>query len=369
MSPHAFALLRWAGGGVVARPSMTGHLTGWHDAEGRPAARPVPHPAGMRRSDRRHPGAGATTTDRAAAHHGDRPPSLSSRRAFTRRTVPGKRMCDARVDLRSGSRRIVGGHRSPAGGLRGRGARTRAGPARIGIRPQPLAERRPCSALAGTPGREYEAISVPLKRYWTTRVDGRRDVQARRGRLARTVRRAGHRCVPARAEQHAGGGTWHGAHQVRPGARRHPRRGAESRVQCSRAERRPAGDLLVGADGIYSQTRAWLFGALPHRENPHHTYRWRGHFRLADTDVDPEAETEVFGGRAFFGTIPTGDGRAYWFASGPGINSVDDFMATLRVMGAHATCHGRSRPVPRTRFSRPGFWISPSRRRGGLGDG
>jgi 2-polyprenyl-6-methoxyphenol hydroxylase-like FAD-dependent oxidoreductase len=72
-----------------------------------------------------------------------------------------------------------------------------------------------------------------------------------------------------------------------------------------------------------------------------------------DTDVDPEAETEVFGGRAFFGTIPTGDGRAYWFASGPGIDSVHDFMATY---GSWGRTH-----VPRTIAATAQDEIQPTR--------
>jgi FAD-dependent urate hydroxylase len=114
-----------------------------------------------------------------------------------------------------------------------------------------------------------------------------------------------------------------------------------------------AGDVLIGADGIYSRTRTCLYGPLPHRENPHHTYRWRGNIRLADTDVDPEAETEVFGGRAFFGTIPTGQGRAYWFASGPGINTLHDFVACY---GAWEQTH-----VPGTIAASAGDEIQPTK--------
>jgi 2-polyprenyl-6-methoxyphenol hydroxylase-like FAD-dependent oxidoreductase len=174
--------------------------------------------------------------------------------------------------------------------------------------------------------REYEAISVRLRRYWTLASNGdviyRREVEDwpdRFGAPATGVYRRELSGMLADAL---------GTEHIRFGCELVDVREERSSVMCTLADgAEVVGDLLVGADGIYSQTRACLYGPLPHRENPHHAFRWRGSFRLADTDVDPEAETEVFGGRAFFGTIPTGDGRAYWFASGPGIDTVDDFMA------------------------------------------
>jgi 2-polyprenyl-6-methoxyphenol hydroxylase-like FAD-dependent oxidoreductase len=200
---------------------------------------------------------------------------------------------------------------------------------------------------------EYEAISVPLKRYWTIASTG--DVMYRRD-VADWPERFG---APAtgvyRRELSSMLAAALGTEHIRFGQELVDIRDEGHRVVCVLASGEEAvGDLLIGADGIYSQTREWLFGALPHRENPHHTYRWRGHFRLADsTDVDPEAETEVFGGRAFFGTIPTGDGGAYWFASGPGINSVEDFMATY---GSWEHSH-----VPRTIAASGGDEILPTR--------
>lgn len=100
------------------------------------------------------------------------------------------------------------------------------------------------------------------------------------------------------------------------------------------------GDIMIGADGIHSTTRASLYGELPYRENPHHAHRWRGLVKLSDTDIDPNAETEVFGGRSFFGTIPVGHGLAYCFASGPGIEDKGEFMARY---GSWKNTH-----VPRT---------------------
>jgi 2-polyprenyl-6-methoxyphenol hydroxylase-like FAD-dependent oxidoreductase len=199
---------------------------------------------------------------------------------------------------------------------------------------------------------EYAAISVPLKRYWTIASTGdvmyERDVSdwsERFGAPATGVYRRDLSGMLAEAL---------GTEHIRFGQELVDIRDEGGRVVCVLAGGEElVGDLLIGADGIYSQTRAWLFGPLRHRENPHHAYRWRGHFLLADTEVDPEAETEVFGGRAFFGTIPTGEGRAYWFASGPGIDSVDDFMATY---GSWEHTH-----VPRTIEASSGEEILPTR--------
>jgi 2-polyprenyl-6-methoxyphenol hydroxylase-like FAD-dependent oxidoreductase len=173
---------------------------------------------------------------------------------------------------------------------------------------------------------EFEKVSVPLRRYWTLASTGevtyKRDVvdwAERFGAPATGVYRRELSGMLADAL---------GMEHIRFGRELVDVRNERSRVVCALADGEElAGDLLIGADGIHSKTRTRLFGALPHRENPHHAFRWRGLVRLADTDIDPHAETEVFGGRAFFGTIPVGDGRAYWFASGPGIDDLDDFMA------------------------------------------
>lgn len=193
---------------------------------------------------------------------------------------------------------------------------------------------------------------MPLKRYWTIASTGdvmyQRDVadwSERYGAPATGVYRRELSSMLADAL---------GTEQIRFGQELVDVRDEGHRVVAVLADgAEVVGDLLVGADGIHSETRTRLFGSLPHRANPHHTYRWRGHFRLADTDVDPEAETEVFGGRAFFGTIPIGDGRAYWFASGPGIDSVDDFMA---MYGSWEHTH-----VPRTIAASAQDEIQPTR--------
>lgn len=86
-------------------------------------------------------------------------------------------------------------------------------------------------------------------------------------------------------------------------------------------------DLLVGADGIHSVTRQLLFGSIPYRANQHHADRWRGLVRLDDVDFDASAETEVFEGGSFFGTLPIGKDMGYWFASGPDMKNLDDFLS------------------------------------------
>jgi 2-polyprenyl-6-methoxyphenol hydroxylase-like FAD-dependent oxidoreductase len=99
-------------------------------------------------------------------------------------------------------------------------------------------------------------------------------------------------------------------------------------------------DLLVGADGIHSLTRQLLFGSIAYRPNQHHADRWRGLVRLADVDFDANAETEVFGDASFFGTLPISNDMGYWFASGPGMQSLDDFSSRF---GAWTNTH-----VPKT---------------------
>jgi 2-polyprenyl-6-methoxyphenol hydroxylase-like FAD-dependent oxidoreductase len=77
------------------------------------------------------------------------------------------------------------------------------------------------------------------------------------------------------------------------------------------------GDLLVGADGINSIVRSCVFGQ--HAFSSDGLVRWRGLFDLADVDVDPLAEAEVWGQDGHFGYLPIGHGRAYWFAAADGI--------------------------------------------------
>lgn len=86
------------------------------------------------------------------------------------------------------------------------------------------------------------------------------------------------------------------------------------------------GNLLIGADGIHSATRQSMFGPTPYVESRYYADRWRGIVKLDQVSCDPEAETEVHADGSFFGLLPIGEGDAYWFASGPGIASWDDFL-------------------------------------------
>lgn len=68
------------------------------------------------------------------------------------------------------------------------------------------------------------------------------------------------------------------------------------------------GDVLIGADGVHSATRAQLFGkAMPRYAG--YTC-WRGIARIAREGI----ETWAWGNRMQFGVIPMSRGRAYWFA-------------------------------------------------------
>jgi 2-polyprenyl-6-methoxyphenol hydroxylase-like FAD-dependent oxidoreductase len=185
----------------------------------------------------------------------------------------------------------------------------------------------------------YEAVAVPLERYWTLSASGAVLCERRvdhwpekYGAPATGVYRRGLSSMLADAL---------GRTKVRYGYELTSvsQAGATVTVRFANGEM-CEGALLIGADGIRSTTRACMFGAFPYRENRFYSYRWRGVIRLEDTSIDPMAETEVFGGRAFFGTVPIGDGLGYWFASGPGIDSFEAFMS----------CYGtwRESHVPRT---------------------
>jgi 2-polyprenyl-6-methoxyphenol hydroxylase-like FAD-dependent oxidoreductase len=73
-----------------------------------------------------------------------------------------------------------------------------------------------------------------------------------------------------------------------------------------------AGDVLIGADGLRSKTRAWLLDDGPPRYAGYTGWR-------AVAELDPEATrgrmTETWGRGVRFGLIPIGGGRLYWFVS------------------------------------------------------
>lgn len=72
------------------------------------------------------------------------------------------------------------------------------------------------------------------------------------------------------------------------------------------------GDLLIGCDGLHSQTRRIL---LPNAPQPQYTglidCGGFGHC----TAVTPGAQHMIFGRRAFFGYIARADGEVYWFSN------------------------------------------------------
>lgn len=85
------------------------------------------------------------------------------------------------------------------------------------------------------------------------------------------------------------------------------------------------GDLLIGADGIHSKVRQIMQGKIDYHLHSFHAYRWRGIVSIQDITFDPMANLQVYGGDAFFGTLGVGDGKAYWYASGPGLNDRKSF--------------------------------------------
>lgn len=75
---------------------------------------------------------------------------------------------------------------------------------------------------------------------------------------------------------------------------------------------RASGDLLVGADGVHSATRALIDPAAP---SPRYTGERVVYGYVAGNPGGgaPEAYQMVFGSRAFFGFTVPGDGRTWWF--------------------------------------------------------
>ncbi|MEU8781414.1 FAD-dependent monooxygenase [Streptomyces sp. NPDC048637] len=82
----------------------------------------------------------------------------------------------------------------------------------------------------------------------------------------------------------------------------------------SRAE----GDVLIGADGLHSVTRALIDPAAP---QPRYTGQNTvcGYLRdAAGVPLAPDTYTMIFGKRAFFGCTRAPDGEVWWFANIPG---------------------------------------------------
>lgn len=97
----------------------------------------------------------------------------------------------------------------------------------------------------------------------------------------------------------------------------------DAEVTCKFANGEVArGDLLLGADGIGSIVRSSIAGEQKFSTDT--LVRWRGLFNLADVDVDPLSEAEVWGPDGHLGYLPIGGGRAYWFAAADGITQDPD---------------------------------------------
>jgi 2-polyprenyl-6-methoxyphenol hydroxylase-like FAD-dependent oxidoreductase len=87
------------------------------------------------------------------------------------------------------------------------------------------------------------------------------------------------------------------------------------------------GDVIIGADGIYSAIRKQLIGGVTFRPNEHHAYRFRSVIDLKDVDVHPAAQTGYFAEGGWLSVIPIGNGKAYWFGSVSGAKSYEEFVA------------------------------------------
>lgn len=89
-----------------------------------------------------------------------------------------------------------------------------------------------------------------------------------------------------------------------------------------------AADLLIGADGVHSTTRTLIFGEQEMVSDG--LARRRGLFDLSDVDVHPHAEMEAVGDHGHFGWMPIGKGKAYWYSTGGGLNTADEFFGYFR---------------------------------------
>lgn len=87
------------------------------------------------------------------------------------------------------------------------------------------------------------------------------------------------------------------------------------------------GDVIIGADGIYSAIRKQLIGGVTFRPNDHHAFRFRSVIDLKDVDVHPAAQTGFYTRGGWLSVIPIGDGKAYWFGSVAGAKNFDEFVA------------------------------------------
>jgi 2-polyprenyl-6-methoxyphenol hydroxylase-like FAD-dependent oxidoreductase len=77
-------------------------------------------------------------------------------------------------------------------------------------------------------------------------------------------------------------------------------------------DRSEVGDLLIGADGIHSTVREFLWGAQPKRYTGYAA--WRG--VCANPSASSQSEfVEVWGNQQVFGSVPINAEQTYWFAT------------------------------------------------------
>ena len=110
-------------------------------------------------------------------------------------------------------------------------------------------------------------------------------------------------------------------------------------VRATFADGRVAeGDILIGADGIRSRTRAWIDPTAP---QPRYSglVGTGGFARVGGLAPTPDTQHFVFGARSFFGYLVREDGTVFWFANmtepepergSPRANSGADRLAKLR---------------------------------------
>jgi 2-polyprenyl-6-methoxyphenol hydroxylase-like FAD-dependent oxidoreductase len=130
------------------------------------------------------------------------------------------------------------------------------------------------------------------------------------------------------------------------------------------------GDVLVGADGLRSKTRAWL---LQDGEPAYAGYMgWRAVTQLDDASLRGRM-SETWGRGVRFGLIPIGSGRLYWFVSesrpepeAPVVLGDKDRLARL-VSGWHDPIQAAIASTPEEAISGTGIYARAPARTWGRG--
>jgi 2-polyprenyl-6-methoxyphenol hydroxylase-like FAD-dependent oxidoreductase len=142
------------------------------------------------------------------------------------------------------------------------------------------------------------------------------------------------------------------------------------RVTVSLADgKQVEGDVLVGADGLRSKTRAWL---LQDGEPAYAGYTgWRAVTELEDASLRGRM-SETWGRGVRFGLMPIGGGRLYWFVSesrvepeAPFVPGDRDHLASL-VSGWHDPVQAAIASTPPEAISGTGIYARPPAGRWGL---